>query len=102
MLRNQKLQKTTAYCITLITVLVLFFSTIYLVEHAHHDCSGHDCPICLVMHKCSNNIKTIGSAIILVSCSVLLVLTTILKNELYSINIILCNSLVLKKVRMDN
>ncbi|MDD3240793.1 MAG: hypothetical protein PHW47_12090 [Lachnospira sp.] len=29
--------------------VVLFFSYAYLLENAHHDCTGENCPICLEM-----------------------------------------------------
>lgn len=40
---------------------VQVFSAAYIAHEADHDCTGHDCPICLVLHQCVNNFQLLGS-----------------------------------------
>lgn len=35
-------------CIALVAALVL--SSAFIISHAHHDCSGEHCPICVQLH----------------------------------------------------
>lgn len=100
-MQNQKTKGITAWIVTVVTVIVLLFSAFYLVEHAEHDCTGSECPICMVMAQCSNNLKAIGTALILASAS--LFLFTLTNKELHYDKIIsLSNSLISQKVRMNN
>ena len=41
----------------------LFFSSAFVTSEADHDCSGHDCPICLELQNCVANFQLLGSAL---------------------------------------
>lgn len=38
------------------------FSSIFISVEADHDCDGQDCPICLEMQNCIENLQLVGSA----------------------------------------
>lgn len=101
MMQNKKLNQITAWVAILATVIVMLISSIYLIEHANHQCSGNECPICSVMNQCSNNLKLVGAAIIIAAAS-LLHFTFLLKKSSPDTMIACSNSLVFQKVRMNN
>lgn len=41
---------------------VLVFSSAFVAVEADHDCTGHDCPICLEMQNCVANLQLLGSS----------------------------------------
>lgn len=101
MMQNLKSRRITAWVAMLATVFVMLFSGIYLAEHAEHNCTGNDCPICAVINQCSNNLKTIGTAAIIASAS--LFVFPLLQGSVLAVSkIVSCNSLFSQKVRMNN
>ena len=42
---------------------VLLFSSAFVASEADHDCSGHDCPICLELQSCVANFQLLGSSL---------------------------------------
>ena len=40
----------------------LLFSSAFVADEADHDCSGHDCPTCLVIQNCIANLQLLGSS----------------------------------------
>ena len=83
------------------TVLVMTFSATFLVQHHSHQCTGNECPICHVMEQCSNNLKTIGTAVIAVA-AIVAIRETVKQLTTNSVGEFSCNSLVSQKVRLDN
>lgn len=83
------------------TVLVLLFSTVYIEEHYHHDCSGSDCPICIVLEQCDYNVRTIGAAVF-VACSAIVLFSLTHTAEFDVVGQFVCNSLISQKVRLNN
>ncbi|MBQ8133515.1 MAG: hypothetical protein IJ192_03770 [Clostridia bacterium] len=59
---NQK-QKIKAVLICLLIAAVMLLSSLYVLIHADHDCSGTDCTVCMNIQQCENNIKMIFSGI---------------------------------------
>lgn len=43
-------------------VLVVLSSSIFLIEHANHDCTGVDCPVCEQLYHCAQNLKIFTTA----------------------------------------
>jgi len=101
MSQNYKTKKIIALVTVVFIGLVLILSAFYLAEHVDHKCDVHDCPICEAMAQCSNNIKTIGTALAVVAVGIVY-FAFLICVEQYNINIFFCNSLISKKVRMDN
>ena len=99
-MQYRRLSKITAWVALMATVFMMLFSMIYISEHAEHDCTGSQCPICIVMQQCSNNLKTIGTAVAVVSISFFLFKQN-MKDKCNKTNAFFCNSLISQKVRLD-
>ena len=99
-MQYRRSSRITAWVALLATVFVMLFSMIYISEHAEHDCTGSECPICIVMQQCSNNLKTIGTAVAVVSISLFL-FKHIVKEKCIKSGAFSCNSLISQKVRFD-
>ncbi len=87
----------------LLIALILFLfmlSSCYSVMEADHDCSGFACPVCAMMRRCEDHLRSLGTALI----------GTILVVAAYSLRLIqlavhpyLCKeTLISKKIRMNN
>ena len=57
-----KPNRVIAALFTVIAVLVMLSSSIFLIEHADHDCAGADCPICEQLYNCAQNLKNLAAA----------------------------------------
>lgn len=83
------------------TLFVMLFSTIFISEHVDHNCTGSECPICMVMEQCSENLKLIGTAIIAIAVGLFLICAmqrALSENGSH----IICDSLISQKIRMNN
>lgn len=58
--------RIAAAVLAAITVFVVIFSSVFLVEHADHDCTGEDCPICEQLYACAQNLKNLAAAAVTV------------------------------------
>lgn len=101
MMQNNHLRKITAWVAAVATVFVMLFSSLYIVEHSDHECGGADCPICAVMAQCSNNLKTIGLAVVVVAAMCGLIDDTKAAVTIGADNLSV-TSLISQKVRMNN
>jgi hypothetical protein len=50
------------FCLCLVVVFV--FSSVYLAEHAGHDCADAHCEICYHLHSAGNLLRQIGAAMV--------------------------------------
>lgn len=41
-------------------LVVLLFSSCYIIKEADHDCSGSACPICAMIQQCEDTLRQIG------------------------------------------
>ena len=54
--------RIAAAVLAAITVLAVIFSSAFIIEHADHDCTGEDCPICEQLCACAQNLKNLTAA----------------------------------------
>lgn len=101
MMQENRVNRITAWVALVATLFVLLFSAFYIGKHADHDCSGEHCPVCAVMHQCSNNLKIIGTAVLTV-CIALCLGESFVELKQYRRDDFFCNSLIFQKVRMNN
>ncbi len=101
MMQRKSTKRIVAWVALIATLFVVLFSAVYISENMAHHCDGEDCPICETLHQCTNIIKTIGSAVVIVATSILSIfyVKEILKADT---DCVLCNSLIIQKVRMNN
>lgn len=69
-----KRNRVYAALLAAIFVLVVLSSSIFIIEHADHDCTGEDCPICEQLFACAQNLKRLTNAAAAVVVAVALVI----------------------------
>ena len=61
-------------CVILTAVILL--SSFYIVEEAHHDCTGQNCPICHEIQLCIQMLNTACGAVVIAAVTLLTVFKT--------------------------
>lgn len=62
--RNISKTKNFAVCIAAIVLLsALLFSAFFIAAETGHDCSGEDCPICVVLEQCENTLHQMNGGL---------------------------------------
>lgn len=65
-MRNSYVSKATriaAGVMALALLLIVLFSSLYIVAEADHECSGEACHICACIRQCEGALRRIGSAV---------------------------------------
>lgn len=52
-------QKMAAVILAVMLLGTILFSYLFIMENAHHDCTGSDCPICMEMEAAMQTISGI-------------------------------------------
>lgn len=96
-----KKQRTLAFLTCATFIIVTFFSILFIVKAADHDCTGENCPICICIHQAEQTLKRIGTGTMEVTdflpaieLFVLVLACTFL--------LVPCTSLVSQKVRLND
>ena len=55
--------KKIAAILAAATASVMILSVAYIAAEANHDCAGEDCPVCVCIEQCLNNLRTLGTAV---------------------------------------
>ncbi len=55
-------RRIAAMAMCLWLLLVMFFSTAYIIREADHNCTGENCPICHQIQICRQILNTVGTA----------------------------------------
>lgn len=100
MLQNITSKRITAWIALAAVVLVMLFSVIYVSQHADHECTGAECPVCAVLEQCGNNIKNIGAIVVAIIAAFFLCVS-IQKSVQYVISTYSDDSLISQKVRLN-
>lgn len=101
MIQNLKSRRIIAWIALFAILFVMLFSTMFISRHAHHDCTGPDCEICVVMQQCSNTLKSLGTVLVAVSFG-LFIATSMQRGLQHNYAVGVCCSLISQKVRMNN
>lgn len=48
--------------LTALVLVVMLSSSLFIIEHADHDCTGEDCQICQQIYLCTQTLKTLSLA----------------------------------------
>ncbi len=96
-----KNRKKLALFISVIFVLVTFFSLFYVTKEQNHHCVDRDCPICACMHQAEQALKTLGDgfAEAVVSLAVLIMAISLIAGDFSNL---VWKSLITQKVRMNH
>lgn len=57
-------KRILAAVLTALVLAVMLSSSLFIIEHADHDCTGEDCPICQQIYLCTQTLKTLSLAVI--------------------------------------
>ena len=68
---KQRNQVSAAVLAALFSVVVLF-SSVFIIEHADHDCVGENCPICEQLYSCAQNLKNLSVSLLVAASTVAL------------------------------
>ncbi|MBP9996836.1 MAG: AraC family transcriptional regulator [Lachnospiraceae bacterium] len=101
MLQNIKSKRITAWIALIAVVCVMLFSVFFISQHADHECTGTECPICAVMEQCGNNIKNIGTIIVAIVVAFFLCVSS-QKSVQFVFAVCPDYSLISQKIRMNN
>ncbi|NLT58885.1 MAG: hypothetical protein GXX99_07995 [Clostridiales bacterium] len=67
---NRQLNKRRcALLICGLFVLGLLLATTWIIRHADHDCVGHDCPVCALLHAVEKLLKPLSPAALGCACA---------------------------------
>lgn len=64
MKRGQMRKRIIALLVSILFILVFFLSISFITEHAEHDCTGHDCTVCLQLHSAGDLLRQLSAALI--------------------------------------
>lgn len=95
------MKKTTSIILILILSTLVMLSTYCIAFEYGHECDHDECPICHLVTQCEqtlHQLKTAYASALYVNISVLFVIVQIY----YFATIVLSNSLVSNKVRLNN
>lgn len=53
-----------------LVVLVALSASAFMIEHADHDCTGEDCPVCERLFACAQSLRNLAGAAVVVLASV--------------------------------
>ena len=100
---NEKwFNRIIAIVAVLATVFVVLISGLFITEKIHHKCDDEaHCPVCALILQCEQNIKTIGSALIVAATSIALAEIFVEVATAYEYQSVQ-TTLVSSKVRMDS
>lgn len=97
--RTKMKRMAVFFCVLFIAAALL--TTFFIIEHADHECSGHDCPICAQIHTVESLVKQISTAVVGMGFTIgrFLTIFVCITGFLYLAKLF---SLVRLKVRMNN
>ena len=98
--RTQK-QKKLGLIICISFLFVSIFSLFYIAREEIHDCSGEDCPICACIHQAEQNLKNLGTGVVISSSLDLFFQTDSIRIP-FVLVFVPCTTLVAQKVRLND
>ena len=90
-----------ALILAVIAVAVMLSSSLFIIEHADHDCIGEDCPICEQLYSCAQNLKNLSVAL-LVAASIVTLTFSLCNGMRRLASVYAPRTPVLLKVKLSN
>lgn len=59
---HTKKQRSLVFLTCAMFIIVTFFSILFIVKEADHDCTGENCPVCACIHQAEQTLKQLGGA----------------------------------------
>ncbi len=57
-------KRILAAMLTALVLVVMLSSSLFIIEHVDHECTGEDCQICQQIYLCTQTLKTLSLAVI--------------------------------------
>lgn len=96
-------RRVTALGLVVALTVILFLSSLFVITHLKHECTGEDCPVCARINVCMTALHMIAEAVGLGSviiCAYVFIKKIVIH---YLVGLFLLPaSLVRLKIRMDN
>lgn len=96
-----KKQKTFAFLICTVFLLAAFFSLLFIVGEADHDCTGEDCPVCACIHQTEQTLRQLGAGAAVTAVSAP-VIARFVSTLVCVFPIVPCATLVRQKIRLND
>ena len=96
-----KQRRLLAAVLAALVVLVALSASVFMIEHADHDCVGEDCPICERLFACAQNLKNLAAAAVVVFAAVAFAAVLLVSIEGY-LSAYLQRTPVSLKVKLSN
>lgn len=94
-------QKRLAFIICMAFIATAFFSVLFIVKEADHDCTGENCPVCACIHQAEQTLKQLGTgdtgSTFIIARSSFVIAPLFL-----AVLLIPCVSLISQKVRLND
>lgn len=98
-----KNRRSFAFLAAFFLAAVLFFSGIFLITQAKHDCAGEDCSVCREIQVCAAVIRLIFEAVGTGTAAITVSIVCCKLLSAYQAGLFLCPvSLVRLKIRLNN
>ncbi len=55
--------KVLSWVILIVFSFVIFSSSLFIITHAEHDCTGEECSVCMELSECHKTLHTLGTAV---------------------------------------
>ncbi len=59
---KKQTQRRASVVLCALLLMVMVFSSLFIVFEHDHDCSGDDCPICVLLQQAEKNVTCLGEA----------------------------------------
>ena len=99
---KKKSQRIAAAVLSAVVLLAMLFSVIFMIEEAHHDCVGEDCPVCASIAACVKTFDSLADGAAKPKIPIALALFTAVAAITASTQIFSSETLISKKIRQNN
>ena len=55
------MRKLIAILMTVLLFLSVFGSVLCLAEHSHHECTGENCAVCVIIEQCTQHLRSLAA-----------------------------------------
>ena len=99
--QNSRPHRTAAGIVTILLLVAMLFSVLFLAVEAGHDCEEEHCPICECIRQCESSRRQFGTgaAVMLRECLPPLLFFAILTEVFFRLT---SNTLITAKVRLND
>ena len=77
MKRRADAKRAMALLVCVCLAAAFLLSAWFAAAHIHHNCTGNDCPVCMVIHRLSDMLRKLGAALMLFAAAFLAVFSAL-------------------------